>query len=86
MKGWIFMGIKFAKIFLISLLIITSSICVTSKAEEFSDSVITSSANSLDENDDNPKEEKKIDYTKTSWNLESLFKSDDQWKKELKDI
>lgn len=78
------MGIKFAKIFLISLLIITSSICVTSKAEEFSDSVITSSANSLDENDDNPKEEKKIDYTKTSWNLESLFKSDDQWKKELK--
>ena len=78
------MGIKFAKIFLISLLIITSSICVTSKAEEFSDSVITSSVNSLDENDDNPKEEKKIDYTKTSWNLESLFKSDDQWKKELK--
>lgn len=28
----------------------------------------------------------KIDYSKTSWNLQSLYKSEEHWKKELKDF
>ena len=34
--------------------------------------------------DDEKKEESKFDYAKACWNLQSLYKSDDAWKKELK--
>ncbi|MGL5330228.1 MAG: oligoendopeptidase F [Peptostreptococcaceae bacterium] len=79
------MGIKFIKIILISLIIITSSVCITSQAEIWDKSVVASEFR-LD-NKDNikevPKQESKIDYSKTVWNLESLFKSEGQWKSEL---
>ncbi|MCC0632772.1 oligoendopeptidase F [Clostridioides sp. ZZV15-6388] len=34
--------------------------------------------------EDDAEKKQEIDYEKTCWNLQSLFKSDDQWKKELK--
>lgn len=39
-----------------------------------------------DSTDKKAEEKPKIDYTKTCWNLQSLYKSDEQWKKELKDF
>lgn len=33
---------------------------------------------------DNTEDKPKIDYSKTSWNLDSLYKSEDEWNKELK--
>lgn len=78
------MGIKFAKIILISSLIITSSIFITGEAEKCDDYDYIYVMKDLDVKNEEPKAEKSIDYTKTSWNLESLFKNDDQWKSELK--
>lgn len=46
------------------------------------DRAITVMNNNDTEDDAEKKQE--IDYEKTCWNLQSLFKSDDQWKKELK--
>ncbi|WP_442971215.1 oligoendopeptidase F [Romboutsia sp. 13368] len=37
-----------------------------------------------DTKNDNTESSSKIDYSKTSWNLESLYKNEDEWNKELK--
>ncbi|MGL5694306.1 MAG: oligoendopeptidase F [Peptostreptococcaceae bacterium] len=79
------MGIKFVKAILISLIIVTSSVCITSQAEIAEKNVLVSEfkLDDKDENEKNTKQESKIDYTKTVWNLDTLFKSDEQWKSEL---
>ena len=79
------MRIKFFKIILISLLMISSSIFITGEAEKSDDSQCKLVMNSLDnKNSESKKEEKvNIDYTKTIWDLSSLYKSDKQWESEL---
>ena len=79
------MGIKFFKIILISLLMISSSIFITGEAEKSDDSQCKLVMNSLDNKDSESKKEEKvnIDYTKTIWDLSSLYKSDKQWESEL---
>lgn len=79
------MGIKFFKIILISLLMISSSIFITGEAEKSDDSKCKLVMNNLDNKDSESKKEEKvnIDYTKTIWDLSSLYKSDKQWKSEL---
>ena len=79
------MRIKFFKIILISLLMISSSIFITGEAEKSDDSQCKLVMNSLDNKDSESKKEEKvnIDYTKTIWDLSSLYKSDKQWKSEL---
>lgn len=37
-----------------------------------------------EENNDKSENKSKIDYSKTKWNLQSLYKSEDEWNKELK--
>ena len=79
------MRIKFFKIILISLLMISSSIFITGEAEKSDDSQCKLVMNSLDNKDSESKKEEKvnIDYTKTIWDLSSLYKSDKQWESEL---
>ena len=79
------MGIKFFKIILISLLMISSSIFITGEAEKSDDSKCKLVMNNLDNKDSESKKEEKvnIDYTKTIWDLSSLYKSDKQWESEL---
>lgn len=79
------MGIKFLKIILMSLLMISSSIFITGEAEKSDDSKCKLVMNNLDNKDSESKKEEKvnIDYTKTIWDLSSLYKSDKQWKSEL---
>lgn len=79
------MRIKFFKIILISLLMISSSIFITGEAEKSDDSKCKLVMNNLDNKDSESKKEEKvnIDYTKTIWDLSSLYKSDKQWKSEL---
>ncbi len=79
------MGIKFTKIILISLLIIFSSIFITSEAELSQEDDYLSVMYIKDEKDNESEPNKSnVDYTRVTWNLESLFKNDDQWKSELK--
>ncbi len=49
-------------------------------------SIVTDNHNTVfaQDEDNRKKEEKEIDYTKYCWNLYSLYKSDDSWKKDLK--
>ncbi|SCI37700.1 MULTISPECIES: oligoendopeptidase F [unclassified Romboutsia] len=79
------MGIKFTKIILMSLLMIFSSVFITSEAAQSQEDNYLTVMYTKDEKDNESESDKtKIDYTKVTWNLESLFKNDEQWKSELK--
>ena len=77
MKGWLFMGRKLLKILLIFSLLFS----IYNFKEDINNSFIISFAQSQ-KDEDKPKE--KIDYTKYCWNLYTLYRSDDDWKKDLK--
>lgn len=78
------MRINFSKKFIIPILIILSCVFTTSEAEQYKNDKSICVINILDEEDNESEKENKIDYTKTIWNLESLFKNDEQWNNELK--
>ena len=71
------MGIKLLKILLIFSLLFS----IYNFKEDINNSFIISFAQSQ-KDEDKPKE--KIDYTKYCWNLYTLYRSDDDWKKDLK--
>ena len=71
------MGRKLLKILLIFSLLFS----IYNFKEDINNSFIISFAQSP-KDDDKPKE--KIDYTKYCWNLYTLYRSDDDWKKDLK--
>ena len=73
------MRINFSKKFIIPILIILSCVFTTSEAEQYKNDKSICVINILDEEDNESEKENKIDYTKTIWNLESLFKNDEQW-------
>ena len=71
------MGRKLLKILLIFSLLFS----IYNFKEDINNSFIISFAQSQ-KDEDKPKE--KIDYTKYCWNLYTLYRSDDDWKKDLK--
>ena len=80
------MGIKIIKIILISLLITTSSFFISSEASSYKDYKLidTISYKNKDEELNQDKKTNDIDYSKTVWDLKSLFKSDEKWESEVK--
>ena len=80
------MGIKIIKIILISLLISTSSFFIFSEASSYKDYKLIDTINykNKDEELNQDKKTNDIDYSKTVWNLKSLFKSDEKWESEVK--
>ena len=83
------MGKKLCKV-IIPLLLILSIGIISYKKDEFMQSGETEvfAMEDNDKKDDSNKdvEKPKIDYKNLCWNMSSLFKSDEQWKKELKDF
>lgn len=80
------MGIKIIKIIFISLLITTSSFFISSEASSYKEYKLINTINYIDNEDEDSKKDDTngIDYIKTVWNLESLFKSDKKWESEVK--
>ena len=78
MKGWLFMSGKLLKILIISLFVFSTVI--------IKQSVVADNYNIAfaQDQDEQKKEKKEIDYTKYCWNLYSLYKSDESWEKDLK--
>lgn len=46
--------------------------------------VVETMFNNNEENDNKTDDKSEIDYSKTTWNLQSLYKNEDEWSKELK--
>ena len=80
------MGIKIIKIILISLLITTSSFFISSEASSYKDYKLIDTINYKNNDEELNQDEKTndIDYSKTVWDLKSLFKSDEKWESEVK--
>ena len=80
------MGIKIIKIIFISLLITTFNFFIHSEASSYKKYKLINTINSINNEDEESKKDdtKGIDYIKTVWNLESLFKNDKKWESEVK--
>ena len=77
MKGWLFMGRKLLKILLIFSLLFS----IYNFRNDIYDECVTVFAQN-DKDEDEPKKE--IDYSKYCWNLYTLYKDDNAWKRDLK--
>ena len=80
------MGIKVIKIILISLVITTSSLFISSEASSYKQYKLIDTIKYTNNEDEEFKKDNtnSIDYTKTVWDLESLFKNDKKWESEVK--
>ena len=61
----------------------TFSLIINVDAQNISKFNINKTIKSDEKNEENIERKPVIDYTKTSWNLDSLYKSDKEWKNEL---
>ena len=77
MKGWLFMGRKLLKLLIVFLLLFG---IYTTRQDIYSTYSTAFAQNEKDEE----KPKKEIDYSKYCWNLYTLYKNDDAWIKDLK--
>lgn len=85
------MGKKLCKVIIPLCISIFCTIPMSTKTDAQCISKINYITRFMNNNEEKEEQESKeepqkpsIDYTKTCWNLQSLYKSDDEWKKELK--